>query len=112
MDFSMLLVIERSNVHVKYSQTDSCLDLSRNMLETNSACQETEIIHVGIIDYLTKWDIFKKSEKFGKVHFKMKDAKLISCMPPVEYAERFVKSLNEIFSEPQRQRAESINNLL
>ena len=56
-----------------------------------SKCQRY-IYHFAIIDYLCHYNYEKKGENFFKtVMKKPKDAKLISAVPPDEYAKRFKK---------------------
>jgi len=44
------------------------------------------IYHIGIIDYLQSWTLFKKTENIIKTIFKNPEkAKTISCVPPKFY---------------------------
>jgi hypothetical protein len=66
MDYSLLLVIEEVNAPVS---------TSRNIIK--SSCG-TFAYHVGIIDYLQKWNFDKKVESWWKGGYKAK----ISAVPP------------------------------
>lgn len=56
-----------------------------------------EIYYIGVIDFLTTYDLLKRSETFAKRLFKSSSSQSdISCVPPPEYAHRllsFVKSV-------------------
>ena len=56
------------------------------------------IYYVGIIDILQEYNLDKKLERFAKVTFQCKSANGISCIPPIPYAERFVKKMKDIVS--------------
>ena len=58
----------------------------RNILNSKDS---SEVYHIGIIDYLQKWDLSKKSEAFFKSKILGKDKNLISAVPPEKYEKRF-----------------------
>jgi hypothetical protein len=49
------------------------------------------IYHLGIIDFLTDYNLFKRCETFLKTKIYMNPAALISCVPPQLYRDRFTK---------------------
>ena len=51
---------------------------------------------IGIIDMLQEWDLNKKTERFIKAYLRCKDKNGISCVPPVQYKERFLEKMVEI----------------
>ena len=54
----------------------------RNIVRSS---QVPEIYHLGIIDYLQRWDTNKKSERFLKTKILQKDASKLSAIEPIEY---------------------------
>ena len=55
---------------------------SRNLM---ASTQGNEMYHIGLIDYLQKWDFNKKMERFVKIKFLNKSAKWLSAIEPKEY---------------------------
>ncbi len=54
---------------------------------------------MGLIDYLGKWNLQKKSELYGKTflaHFIRQNTDF-SVKPPHEFADRFLKKVKRIF---------------
>lgn len=59
------------------------------------ALTQNEVFYIGIIDTLTDYNIKKMSEHLSKSV--IYDSKQVSCVPPQEYQERFVRYLQTIF---------------
>ena len=76
MDYSLLLVIES-------------LQSMEISTRRNTICSEThpEAYHLGIIDFLQKWDLSKKMERAYKAI--KGDANNISAIEPIRYNCRF-----------------------
>lgn len=49
----------------------------------------------GVIDMLQEWDLNKKAERFVK-GLRGKDRNGVSCVPPVQYQQRFLVKMKEI----------------
>ena len=62
--------------------------------------KENEVYHIGIIDYLQKWDFNKKMERFAKTTFLNKKGTDLSAIEPREYQERFVNQMAKILVNP------------
>ena len=54
---------------------------------------ENEYYHIGIIDYMQKWDLQKKGEKWWKNMLGKKD---VSAAEPNYYQKRFIQFVEEI----------------
>ena len=55
------------------------------------------IYHIGIIDFLTTWNINKKMENFFKTKILLREEHLISCIEPISYQKRFLQfMLNDV----------------
>jgi len=65
----------------------------RNILESKDG---TELYHIGIIDYLQKWDMVKKGEAILKSKFMRKNKDEISAVEPVLYCSRFKKRMRDV----------------
>ncbi|RLN87819.1 hypothetical protein BBJ28_00008057, partial [Nothophytophthora sp. Chile5] len=76
------------------------------------------VVNMGIIDILTPWSFKKSLEHWIRVRLQCRDAKGISCVKPVPYADRFRRNVIDtvIFGRrlgsrrrnPQKQTGESI----
>jgi len=64
----------------------------RNILESKGG---NELYHIGIIDYLGKWDFLKKGEAALKTKFMGKNKEEISAAEPNLYCNRFKKTMKE-----------------
>lgn len=53
--------------------------------------------HFGMIDVLQQWDRHKKMESFFKSYCLRKDPHGISSVPPLEYRERFMRRMIDLF---------------
>ncbi|KAG7402355.1 phosphatidylinositol-4-phosphate 5-kinase-like protein 1 [Phytophthora boehmeriae] len=51
------------------------------------------VVNMGIIDILTPWSFKKTLENWIRVHLQCRDAKGISCMKPIPYADRFRRNV-------------------
>ena len=51
---------------------------------------ETYSLHLSIIDYLQKWNLNKKVERFSKTVFLNKNGDKLSAIEPNRYATRFI----------------------
>ncbi|TDH70605.1 hypothetical protein CCR75_009471 [Bremia lactucae] len=51
------------------------------------------VVNMGIIDILTPWSIKKSFERWVRVRLQCRDAKGISCMKPIPYADRFRRNV-------------------
>ena len=63
--------------------------------KTPSGENNNEIYYFGIIDILQQYNMKKMAENFYKGNFTSQGAKKISSLPPQEYAERFVKFIED-----------------
>lgn len=52
-------------------------------------CADACVVNMGIIDILTPWSFKKSVERWMRVNLQCRDAKGISCMKPIPYADRF-----------------------
>ena len=52
-------------------------------------------LHFSIIDYLQKWNLNKKLERFSKTVFLNKDGEKLSAIEPNKYAKRFVNFMED-----------------
>jgi len=111
MDYSLLLIVERvpklkklgslvktetlrtprSGGTMEIISVDSQyfkekLIKSRNTLESTDG---SELYHIGIIDYLQRWDLFKKGEACMKSQILRRDKYKISATGPDQYCKRF-----------------------
>ncbi|OWZ24663.1 Phosphatidylinositol 4-phosphate 5-kinase D3 (PIPK-D3/GPCR-PIPK) [Phytophthora megakarya] len=92
------------------------INRSRGNLTTFSA--DACVVNMGIIDILTPWSFKKSLEHWFRVRFQCRDAKGISCMKPIPYADRFRRNVIDtvIFGRrlgskrrhPEKQQSESI----
>ena len=57
----------------------------------------SEIYYCGIIDFLQRYDLGKKMERFVKVVFLQKDREGLSVQAPKKYQQRFVQQLTGVF---------------
>jgi len=64
----------------------------RNILESKGG---NELYHIGIIDYLGKWDFIKKGEAAWKSKCMGKNKDEISAVEPNLYCNRFKKTMKE-----------------
>lgn len=78
MDYSLYLTVEKV--------------LSANKLSPNRnriySYDGTELYHIGIIDYLQEWNLFKKVESKWKTLWTLNGIE-ISCVEPNSYKSRF-----------------------
>ncbi|CEG40645.1 Phosphatidylinositol 4-phosphate 5-kinase D4 (PIPK-D4/GPCR-PIPK/PiGK4) [Plasmopara halstedii] len=51
------------------------------------------VVNMGIIDILTPWSCKKSLERWMRVNLQCRDAKGVSCMKPVPYADRFRRNV-------------------
>lgn len=51
--------------------------------------------HIAIIDYLTQFNYQKKLESFYKVQIKNQNSKLVSCVEPNLYGDRFIEFIKK-----------------
>ena len=66
---------------------------------------------MGLIDYLGKWNLQKKSELYGKTflaHFIRQNTDF-SVKPPHEFAHRFLKKVKRIFKVHNREDKRKLN---
>ena len=89
MDYSLLIKIEKAKKNWDYSdQMDK-----RNIFISEDG---KELYHLGTIDYLQQYDLFKKFEHHYLVwNQKPEKAITYSCQPPSKYALRFVKFMEK-----------------
>lgn len=55
-----------------------------------------ELYHIGIIDYLQRWDMTKKQERFFKTKFLNKNKDQLSAIEPVEYQKRWYEFMSHL----------------
>ncbi len=71
--------------------------IDANVIEGPSA------YYVGIIDILQEYDAKKQMERCSKVYCCCMDGEGISCMPPIPYANRFIKTVHKIVKTEDQQ---------
>ena len=62
-------------------------------LYTSKIIEGPGIYYIGVIDYLQKYNIKKKLERFWKVGIRCKDKTAISDMPPIQYRDRIIEKI-------------------
>jgi 1-phosphatidylinositol-4-phosphate 5-kinase len=84
MDYSLLLVIEQTNIW----KPDS-----RNRFTSS----DNQVYHFGIIDFLQDWNLQKKIERQYKLAFKLKkgNSSDLSAVAPEVYQKRFSDFLSK-----------------
>ena len=88
MDYSLLIQIEKVSSGQKLPETKN-----RNIIQSVDG---KRLYHIGIIDFLQDFSYAKKIESFIKTtKAKGEQAKLISCVHPDFYAQRFLKFMKE-----------------
>ena len=70
---------------------------NRNLIKS---VKSTEIYHIGLIDYLQKWDTNKKVERFIKTKFKKMNGQELSAIEPKEYQRRFIDFMSVVLEKP------------
>jgi 1-phosphatidylinositol-4-phosphate 5-kinase len=92
IDYSFLLGIHELDQHTP----EKHLNLSLNQRNAGIVLSnfKKELYFIGIIDFLTRFNIKKKFEHFvmGTLHGKEE----VSCIPPLKYRKRFIKHINSI----------------
>ena len=113
MDYSLYLVVEQKkssgeNLKALYRNRSAAFSVSsintglavggnRNLL---GSFKGNEVYHIGLIDYLQKWDSNKKLERLVKTRFLNKDGRWLSAIEPREYQRRFVDQMKKIHESP------------
>lgn len=69
----------------------------------------SEILFVGVIDILTRWNGRKKAENLLKRSFLRQDGKQISAVSPEYYGERFLEFMRCIFVPYKPERVQRFN---
>ena len=88
MDYSLYLTVEKANISTSIQQNNIAKTSgNRNILFSEDG---TEIYHLGVIDYLQKWDSSKKREKFFKVKVLNAKWRELSAVEPYFYRERWL----------------------
>ncbi|KAE9039045.1 hypothetical protein PR003_g5601 [Phytophthora rubi] len=92
--------------------------LSRPRTNVAPFASDACVVNMGIIDILTPWSFKKSLERWVRVRLQCRDAKGISCMKPIPYADRFRRNVIDtvIFGRrlgskrriPEKQQGESI----
>ena len=89
MDYSLYLTVE------KVDKVDKNLETRNRFYSIDG----TELYHIGLIDYLQTYNLYKKTER--TVKWFTKDIRGISCVEPNYYSERFGDfMLTEVFTVP------------
>lgn len=92
MDYSLLLFVEKLNT----KKMSHSWNLSRNEFKSYDS---RFVYHIGIIDFMTTWNINKKMENFFKTSILLREEHLISCIEPISYQQRFLQfMLNDVLS--------------
>ena len=86
MDYSFLLKSEKFKNTQFYEVNRNC------MISSDSK----EVYHLGIIDYLQKWNFTKKKEQFAKRVFLKQNINKLSAVEPILYQKRFQKFMKDI----------------
>lgn len=92
-DYSLLIAIVHTSLERKKS-----IWQKRSIYKVYSEEQESIWYVFGIIDTLTDFDGLKKMEYFSKRVFLGPG---VSCIPPKEYKERFMKMIRNVFQIKQ-----------
>ena len=84
MDYSLLINVEMADLK-------KSIKAGGRLYKNNFFISQDglEYYHVGIIDFLQKYDFGKKTEHFFLTYFSNKNPQLISCVDPKTYANRF-----------------------
>ena len=82
MDYSLLLVI------------------NTNKISGNRYCLNNHY-SVAVIDFFTLYDNYKAAERWYKIYIRRVNRNLISVMSPVEYYQRLLKFISNIFIEQE-----------
>ena len=53
------------------------------------------MFHISIIDYLQRWNLNKKMERFLKVAILVKNGAQLSAIEPQKYAKRFLNFMEQ-----------------
>ena len=88
MDYSLLIKSEQYN-------PNSYTEVSRHC---HISSDKREIYHIGIIDYLQKWNFAKKREQLAKRYFLKKTKNDLSAVEPIYYQKRFQKFMKDILN--------------
>ncbi|CAH0492226.1 unnamed protein product [Peronospora farinosa] len=67
--------------------------LSRPRENATTFCADACVVNMGIIDILTPWSCKKSLERWMRVRLQCRDAKGISCIKPIPYADRFRRNV-------------------
>ena len=59
-----------------------------------------EIYHIGLIDYLQRWDTNKKMERLVKTKLLNKNGQWLSAIEPKEYQRRFIEFMQNVLENP------------
>jgi len=104
LDFSLLLAVEKIKNPIKKNNSSNFLGSSNLLNSYNieasaikrhrfmSTCGNY-VYHIAIIDFLTRFNFWKRLESYYKVNFKNNKKELVSCVPPELYASRFYNFL-------------------
>lgn len=65
------------------------LDIGERMSLKHCFISGDQVYHITLIDFLQKWNLNKKSERFMKVYMLSKDGPTLSAIEPASYAARF-----------------------
>ena len=82
MDYSLYLVVERSNGALRQPTRNEYL-----------SSDGTELFHVSIIDYLQEWNLDKKVERCLKSFKPNTNVEGISAVEPERYRRRFIDAM-------------------
>jgi len=102
MDYSLLLGLNQeesiNGLKSISSEIDDLLDISdSNIRGPPLPVQNTPSFIIGIIDILQSYNFSKKGEHFLKVYGRCKNPHGLSCVPPNQYQERFMKRMRDLF---------------
>lgn len=102
MDYSVLLDIEQVTAKTDMSRLHS---LNRNEFVSYDS---KNIYHIGLIDFLEPYSIFKKAETAFKTRVMMGKMAQISCVPPDYYQERLMRFVKKQMLGPHLQDSRKI----
>lgn len=93
MDYSLYLAVEQVNPDMVRAMSQKERSASRNIIFSRDL---KEAYHIGVIDYLQKWDGSKIRENWWKTRIMLKDRTLLSAVEPNLYQKRWIEFMRKI----------------
>lgn len=97
MDYSLLVgVFEQTAYSILHGDATNELSLDQLGLIRGSEEQGRDLL-IGIIDVLQMWNCGKRAERCAKTVLQCKSKRGLSAVPPMEYQQRFMRFMDEVF---------------